>query len=58
MNKKDTRLGFALSAELEDRIFALRAQKEFRRCSISEIIRRLIEVGLDEANKDDLFRQG
>ncbi len=33
--------------ELAERIFALRADERFRRCSYSELVRILVENGLD-----------
>lgn len=33
--------------ELADRIFALRADERFRRCSYSELVRILVENGLE-----------
>ena len=40
------RFSLSLPPELEEAILNLRQTKEFRRCSLSEIVRRLIEAGL------------
>ena len=40
------RLAIAVPPELETAIYDMRAKDEFRRLSISEIVRRLIEAGL------------
>lgn len=40
------RLVLAISPELETAIFNMRANEEFQRLSVSEIVRRLIEAGL------------
>lgn len=40
------RLAIAVPPELENAIYDMRAKDEFRRLSISEIVRRLIEAGL------------
>lgn len=41
------RMSIAIPSELDDRILALRKTDEFIRCSYSEIVRRIIERGLD-----------
>lgn len=40
------RVSLAIPDELEARIFALRKNEEFARCTYSELIRRLLEHGL------------
>jgi len=41
------RMSIAIPDELDDRILALRKTDEFIRCSYSEIVRQIIERGLD-----------
>ena len=48
MSTKNIRLAFTIDKEMEEKILALRARKEFRRLTISEILRRLIAAGLDD----------
>lgn len=50
---KNPRLAIMLTPELEEKIFSMRQRVEFRRLSISEIVRRLIEAGL-KANGYDV----
>lgn len=49
------RTTISLPDELSERIFALRKDDRFIRCSYSEIIRQLTERGLSvlETNRDD-----
>lgn len=49
--KKDWRLSITLTKEQEDAIVKLRQTNEFARCSFGEIVRRLIDAGL-EASKE------
>jgi hypothetical protein len=49
--KKDWRLSITLTKEQEDAIVRLRQTNEFARCSFGEIVRRLIDAGL-EASKE------
>lgn len=42
------RAGVSFSKEMEERLFNLRKRDEFKRCSISEIIRILVEKSLDD----------
>lgn len=46
MPTKDYRFSLTLPPELEKAIFDIRAMEDFRRLSVSEIVRRLIEAGL------------
>ena len=50
---KDWRITITLTKEQEDAIMKLRQTDEFCRCSFGEIIRRLIDAGLDESSRDD-----
>ena len=43
---KNWRVSMVLTKEQEDAILSMRQQDEFRRCSLSEIVRRVIDVGL------------
>lgn len=51
-NMKRTTVSFP--DELTERIFSLRADVRFRRCSYSELIRRLAEKGLEVLEQDQL----
>ena len=42
------RMGVSLPKEMEERVFNLCKRDEFKRCSISEIIRILVEKSLDD----------
>ena len=44
--KMDWRMSMCLTKEQENAILSLRQRDEFRRCSLAEIIRRLIDAGL------------
>ena len=50
--KKDWRLSIALTPKQEDAIIELRKTDEYARCSFGEIVRMLIDAGL-EAQKHD-----
>lgn len=46
------RITISVPEDMEDAIYNLREQDEYRRCSKSEMIRRLVEMGLKaEARK-------
>lgn len=46
------RITISVPQEMEATIYGLRKQEEYNRCSMSEIIRRLVEIGLKaEAKK-------
>lgn len=51
-NKQNWRLSVQLTKEQEDALIELRKQDEFCRLSYGEIVRRLIDIGL-EASKGD-----
>lgn len=44
--EKNWRISLNLTPELEEAILSFRQRDEYRRCSLAEIIRRLIEAGL------------
>lgn len=44
--KKDWRLSVTLTKQQEDAILSIRQKDEFRRCSLGEIVRKLIDAGL------------
>ena len=46
-NNESLRLSLILSDNLADRVLKVRQMDEFRRCSIAEILRMLIEAGLE-----------
>ncbi len=46
-NKKDWRLSISLSKEQEEAIVKLRQTDEYCRCSYGELVRRLIDIGLN-----------
>lgn len=46
------RVSMSLTKEQEEAILKLRQHDEFRRCSLSEIVRRLIDAGLDASGYD------
>ena len=52
VDKKDWRLSIALTPKQEEAIVELRKNDEFARCSFGEIVRQLIDAGL-EAQKHD-----
>ena len=43
----DWRLSMCLTKDQENAILSLRQRDEFRRCSLAEIVRRLIVAGLN-----------
>lgn len=43
---KNYRFSLSMEPEMEEEILKLRQTDEYRRCSLSEIVRRLIEAGL------------
>lgn len=43
---KNWRVSMVLTKEQENAILSMRQQDEFRRCSISELVRRVIDTGL------------
>ena len=45
--KMDWRLSMCLTKDQENAILSLRQRDEFRRCSLAEIVRRLIVAGLN-----------
>lgn len=47
------RFSLTLPPELEEAILSMRQKEEYRRCSLSEIVRRLIEAGLKASENDD-----
>lgn len=44
--ERNWRISMNLTPELEEAILSLRAREEYRKCSLAEIMRRLIEAGL------------
>lgn len=44
---KNWRISMNLTPELEEAILSLRQREEYRRCSLAEIMRRLVEAGLN-----------
>lgn len=48
-----SRKSINLPEELENRIYELRKFEPFHRCSFSEIVRHLIEKGLEVANEEE-----
>lgn len=46
------RITIAFPEEVDNAILALRANKEFARCSYSEIVRRLINTALDHEKSE------
>jgi len=46
MPTTDFRISLAIPKELENEIYDMRIKEEFRRLSLSEIMRRLIEAGI------------
>lgn len=45
------RISVAFSDDLDDGIFELRKKDEYVKCSYSEIIRRLVKIGLEVESK-------
>lgn len=52
VDKKDWRLSIALTPEQEKAIVELRKTDEYARCSFGEIVRQLIDAGLEAQNHD------
>jgi hypothetical protein len=50
--KKDWRLSISLTKEQEEAIIKLRQTDKYARCSLGEIVRRLINVGLASDKAD------
>ena len=50
--QKSVRMCMVATPELEDRVYSLRQREEFKRCSVSEILRMLIETGLKALDKE------
>ena len=48
---KMKRISVAFSDDLDDGIFELRKKDEYVKCSYSEIIRRLVKIGLEVESK-------
>lgn len=46
------RITIAFPEEVDNAILALRGNKEFARCSYSEIVRRLVNVALDHEKSE------
>lgn len=46
-NKNDWRASVVIPADLAERIYRLRSREGLARCSLSDIIRQLIEAGLN-----------
>jgi hypothetical protein len=46
------KLSFSVSPELEERIIGLRKRDEYCRLSVAEIIRQLLEIGLERLDPD------
>ena len=46
-DKKDWRLSISLTKEQEEAIVKLRQTDEYSRCSFGELVRRLINAGLE-----------
>lgn len=51
-NKNDWRASVVIPAELAERIYQLRSRRGLARYSLSEIIRQLIEAGLNVLEAD------
>lgn len=51
-DKKDWRLSISLTKEQEEAIVKLRQTDEYARCSLGEVVRQLINAGL-EANRSE-----
>lgn len=50
--KRTWRASVVLTQEMEEAIIKLRQKDEFARCSLSDIVRMLIEIGLAEQDPD------
>lgn len=51
-----SRKSINLPEELENRVYELRKLEQFHRCSFSEIVRQLIEKGLEVADEEESGR--
>lgn len=47
------RVTISIPEEMDKRILALRKRKAFERCSYSEIVRRMVEIGIEAKHKAD-----
>lgn len=52
VDKKDWRLSIALTPKQEELIVKLRKTDEYARCSFGEIVRQLIDAGLEMKQND------
>ena len=50
--KKDWRLSISLTKEQEEAIVKLRQTDEYARCSLGEVVRQLINAGLEVKDND------
>jgi Arc/MetJ-type ribon-helix-helix transcriptional regulator len=50
--KKDWRLSISLTKEQEEAIVKLRQTDEYARCSLGEVVRQLINAGLESKQGD------
>lgn len=47
------RITISVPQDMDDRVLALRKRKDYVRCSYSELLRRMIEIGLQaECNQE------
>ena len=53
MSKKEYRMSIAMTDEMHEMLLAVRAKPEYRNMSIGELIRMMIEKGLEEAEQRD-----
>lgn len=51
-NKNDWRASVVIPADLAERIYRLRSREGLARCTLSDIIRQLIEAGLNVLEAD------
>ena len=49
---KELRRSISTTREMDERIIRLRKTDKYARCSISEIIRQMIEKGLEQEEKE------
>lgn len=52
-SKSNWRISMNLTPELEEAILSLRQREEYRRCSLSEIMRHLLEAGLEAEEREE-----
>lgn len=52
-DKKDWRLSISLTKDQEEAIVKLRQTDEYARCSLGEVVRQLINAGLEVKYHDD-----